>query len=97
MDTKKQFEKVLQRAIAIGHRVDQANEESYCAKNLMRIKRLENGSVLIGRYLNRQDSNNVLLRISFNHCAIDDPIGKEGLHHLYEHLVFSNKIEWDLY
>lgn len=92
MDTKKQYKKVLQRAIKVGHLVDQSQEKSYCTKNLMRIKRLKNGSVLIGRYLNRSDSNNVLLRITFNHGAIDDPKGKQGLHHLYEHLVFSKNL-----
>lgn len=67
--------------------VPEERVQSYLDENGMVIKRLPNGLTIVGIARNTPDSNTVNVNIVFPSGAHFDPPGKEGLLHIYEHLV----------
>lgn len=92
MNTKEQFKNLKTELLSNGFLVSKEQEDNFCKENKLKLLRLSNGTILIGTYLGRNDSNYATVNFKFTRGSFDDPTDKNGLAHLYEHLVFSPEI-----
>jgi predicted Zn-dependent peptidase len=65
-------------------------EGGYCRQHKINFQRLSNGVILVGIARDMAESVETSLNYRFGTGAWHDPKGKEGLHHLLEHLFNKN-------
>jgi len=66
--------------------VPRKDEKEYTQKHQIIFKRLENRSIIISAARNTKDAVNTSISFTFPSGSFFDPKGKQGLHHLLEHL-----------
>ncbi len=64
-------------------------ENEYFEKNTITFKKLPNGITMIGIPKEEQDIFDASTQYVFNSGSHNDPIGKKGIHHLFEHLLVN--------
>jgi len=67
-------------------------EEKYCQRNGLHLRRLNNGATVLTASRLVEDMKWGELEIFFPSGAYNDPVGKSGAHHLLEHLIMVGKI-----
>lgn len=83
----------LTRPFDANEYVSLGNEEEYCRRNGMEIKRLSNGIVLVGIVRPVNDAFYANINFSFPTGSYLDPSNKPGIHHLLEHMVSDGTIK----
>lgn len=73
--------------------VPKDKERGYFESHDIEFHELANGIKVIGSTRNVDDTFNANIAVSFATGAYNDPRGKEGLHHLLEHLIINDELD----
>ncbi|QQR93877.1 insulinase family protein [bacterium] len=72
---------------------DISNISKYCEKHDLYFRKLDNGIKFFATLSSSSDIKTATTKVIYETGSLRDPIGKEGLHHLYEHLSLSMDLE----
>jgi len=78
----------LQNLLPTSFVVTKKRQESYLARHGIMLTALPDGSVFVSVNRPSDDLQNTRMKVFFRVGASNDPLGKEGLSHLAEHMVF---------
>lgn len=77
--------------------IPRQQEEEYCRAHQIELERLPNGITIIGIPRQVSDLAQASVNFTFPSGSFFDPPGKEGLHHLIEHLLIPTKRKGEAY
>jgi predicted Zn-dependent peptidase len=67
--------------------VPRDKEQEYCHRHNITLRRLFNGSTIVGAFRESQDRATANFTLTFPEGGYKDPPGKEGVYHFLEHLI----------
>lgn len=73
--------------------VPKDKEQEYFQKHNIEFRELKNGIKIIGSTRNVEDVIDANISVDFATGGYNDPPGKEGLHHLLEHLIINDELQ----